>query len=152
MIDLFKKPKKPSWFTGIKILWAIIFAKLYYWWTGKIRIQWITQPDEVYGAVKCADTDEIVRAYKLPAKFRTNGFACFGVHTVFDCSPLVCDDGVLEWVDLNHITVMDKQYTLHSPPKQVLVQVSNEGELTIPQDKLFHPDAEERIRFEVIDS
>ena len=156
MIDLRKKPidwlkpKKSSWFSRVKLWWLIIFASFRYWLTGRPNFQFIKQDDAEYAAVKRDNTDEIVRAFKLPAKFQKFGLACFGTQTVFDCIPLEFDRGDVEWTDLNHVTFAGQVYVLACAPTIVLVPVSRNRDSE--QEKLFHPEAEECIRFVVLDA
>lgn len=146
MIDFFKKPKKPSWWTSLKFLWAIMFAKLYYWWTGKIRIQYMTQSDEMYGPIRRSGFSELVRIIKLPTKFKLLFTTGIDGKLIFECETFPWDEGELEWIDVNHVVVNKVTYTLKRCPSLILVQHPDQEPVEV-QDKLFYPAAEERLKF-----
>ena len=148
MIDLFKKPKKLSWWTSLKLLWAVVFARLYYWWTGKIRIQYMKQGNEMYGSVRLSGSNEIVRIVKLPAKFKLLFTTGSDGKMAFECETFPQDEGELEWIDVNHVVVNKVTYTLKRCPSLILVQHPDQEPVKV-QDKLFYPAAEERLKFTV---
>ena len=146
MIDLFKKPKKPSWWTSLKFLWAIVFAKLYYMWTGKIRIQYMAQREDMYGPIRRSGSHELVRIIKLPAKFKSLFITGIDGKLVVECETFPTDNGDLEWLDVSHISINGKTYALRRSPSLILVQHPDQEPVEV-QDKLFYPVAEERLKF-----
>jgi hypothetical protein len=147
MIDLFKKPKKLSWWTSLKLLWAVMFAKLYYWWTGKIRIQFQKVPEEAYGPVRRSGHSELVRIVKLPAKFKTLFILHSDDRVVIECETMSSDDGDLEWVSTDLVRLRESDgFKLMRAPSLILKQNPDQEPVEI-QDKLFFPVAEERLKF-----
>jgi hypothetical protein len=148
MIDLFKKPKKLSWWTSLKLLWAVVFARLYYWWTGKIRIQYMKQGNEMYGSVRLSGSQEIVRIVKLPTKFKLLFTTGSDGKMTFECETFPQDEGDLEWLDVNHVVVNEVTHKLKRCPSLILVQHPDQEPVKV-RDKLFYPAAEERLKFTV---
>jgi hypothetical protein len=146
MIDLFKKPKKLSWWTSLKLLWTVMFARLYYWWTGKIRIQYMMQNDETYGSVRLSGTHDVVRIVKLPAKFKMLSLTREGGRMFVECEVLSSEDGDLEWLEATRIRLNDHSYELLRSPSLILCQHPDQEPVEI-QDKVFLPAAEQRLRF-----
>jgi len=146
MIDFFKKPKKLSWWTSLKLLWAVVFARLYYWWTGKIRIQYMKQGNEMYGSIRLSGSNEIVRIVKLPAKFKHLFVMHSDNEVTIECEVLTSDDGNVTWLNDDHVTFNDVTYKLVRPPSLVLRQNPNQEPVEI-QDQIFLPAAEQRIKF-----